>query len=113
MALVHDLAEADVGDITPVCGVSHEEKTRRESVRPSRRNQTKCPDGTKIDNHSTNTQAAMTRICSLLPKTSIAGLRLKSLWDEYEARETPEARIVKDLDMFELALQGVEYERRE
>lgn len=30
MALVHDLAECIVGDITPHCGVSVEEKHRRE-----------------------------------------------------------------------------------
>lgn len=30
VALVHDLAEAIVGDITPYCGVSKEEKKRRE-----------------------------------------------------------------------------------
>lgn len=30
MALVHDLAESIVGDITPHCGVSVEEKHRRE-----------------------------------------------------------------------------------
>lgn len=29
-ALVHDLAESIVGDITPYCGVSKEEKQRRE-----------------------------------------------------------------------------------
>lgn len=32
MSLVHDLAEAIVGDITPVCGVSDEEKHRLERV---------------------------------------------------------------------------------
>ncbi len=32
MALVHDLAECLVGDITPYCGVSKEEKHRRETV---------------------------------------------------------------------------------
>lgn len=32
MALVHDLAEAIVGDITPECGVSDAEKHRREKV---------------------------------------------------------------------------------
>lgn len=32
MCLVHDLAEADVGDITPLCGISAEEKMDRESV---------------------------------------------------------------------------------
>lgn len=30
LALVHDLAEAIVGDITPYCGVSKEEKKLRE-----------------------------------------------------------------------------------
>ena len=32
MALVHDLAESIVGDITPSCGVSKDEKHRREKV---------------------------------------------------------------------------------
>lgn len=30
LALVHDLAESIVGDITPYCGVSKEEKRKRE-----------------------------------------------------------------------------------
>ena len=34
LALVHDLAESIVGDITPECGVSKEEKHHREHVRP-------------------------------------------------------------------------------
>ena len=32
MALVHDLAESIVGDLTPSCGVSKEEKHKREKV---------------------------------------------------------------------------------
>ena len=32
MALVHDLAECIVGDITPSCGVSKEDKFAREKV---------------------------------------------------------------------------------
>lgn len=32
MAIVHDLAESIVGDITPFCGVSKEEKYKREEV---------------------------------------------------------------------------------
>lgn len=39
--------------------------------------------------------------------------RFRSLWEEYEARETPESKLVKDLDRLELALQAVEYERCE
>ncbi len=36
MALVHDLAECLVGDITPFCGVSREEKHKREMVSEQR-----------------------------------------------------------------------------
>ena len=32
MSLVHDLAECIVGDITPTCGISKEEKNKREKV---------------------------------------------------------------------------------
>lgn len=39
--------------------------------------------------------------------------RFRSLWEEYEARETPESKLVKDLDRLELVLQAVEYERCE
>ncbi|KDE05398.1 hypothetical protein MVLG_04195 [Microbotryum lychnidis-dioicae p1A1 Lamole] len=88
MSLVHDLAEADVGDITPehASGISREQKHLME-------------------------QAAMERIKRLLGHPSIASLRVESLWREYEDRQTPEAKFVKDLDQFELAVQGVEYEK--
>ena len=33
------------------------------------------------------------------------------MWGEYEARETVEALLVKDLDRFDMALQAYEYER--
>lgn len=55
-------------------------------------------------------QKAMERIYGLLGHPSIASLRLKSLWEEYEARETPESKFVKDLDLYELCQQAVEYE---
>lgn len=32
MALIHDIAECIVGDITPFCGVSKEEKQKQEIV---------------------------------------------------------------------------------
>lgn len=32
MALVHDIAECIVGDLTPFCGVTKEEKHKREVV---------------------------------------------------------------------------------
>ena len=93
MALIHDLAESDVGDITPflVSGVTAEAKHALE-------------------------QTAMARISSLLPgptsPTSISPReKLLSYWSEYEDRQTGDSCFVKDLDMFELALQAVEYER--
>ncbi|WAQ85487.1 hypothetical protein PtA15_6A115 [Puccinia triticina] len=89
LALVHDLAEAEVGDITPHDGISREEKHRREAL------------------------AIEKFTADLLPAQSVASQRLKSLWLEYEDGQTREAKFVKDLDRFELALQGVEYERRD
>ncbi|OCF37733.1 hypothetical protein I316_00860 [Kwoniella heveanensis BCC8398] len=89
MALVHDLAEAHVGDITPVEGVpAHVKHQLEEQAMDSFLNEMLGGEGNKD-----------------------ARQRFRSLWDEYEARETPESKLVKDLDRLELALQAVEYER--
>ncbi|XP_015118719.1 HD domain-containing protein 2 isoform X2 [Diachasma alloeum] len=85
MALVHDLAEAIVGDITPHCGVSVEEKHRREDE-------------------------AMIEISKLLGDKGPDTLRL---FREYESRESPEAKYVKDLDRLDLIMQAYEYEKRD
>ena len=87
LALVHDLAEAEVGDLTPLDGVPKEEKTRREAE-------------------------ALAYLVHDLLGSSPAALRIEELWLEYEHRTTLEARLVKDLDRFELLLQAVEYEER-
>ncbi|ORY21463.1 HD domain-domain-containing protein [Naematelia encephala] len=89
MALVHDLAEAHVGDITPVEGVPPHVK------------------------HQLEEQAMESFLDEMLGGEGMrdAQERFRSLWNEYEARETPESKLVKDLDRLELALQGVEYER--
>jgi putative hydrolase of HD superfamily len=85
MVLVHDLGESDprVGDITPFDGISPDEKHRMES-------------------------AAMQDLCSSLPN----GGEMLDLWRDYEAEESPEARIAKQLDIFEMALQALEYEKK-
>ncbi|HEX6750187.1 MAG TPA: HD domain-containing protein [Longimicrobium sp.] len=83
IALVHDLAEALVGDITPYDGVSADEKRRRE-------------------------EAAMRELAALAGDAS-----LLALWREYDAAETPEARFVKELDKLETVLQAAEYGRDE
>lgn len=84
MALVHDIAEAVTGDLTPLCRVSDEEKQKRE-------------------------QNAMQLFVQLLSGSS-AAKHIEGLWNEYEHRSSPEARLVKDLDRFELCIQALEYE---
>jgi putative hydrolase of HD superfamily len=89
MALVHDMAEALVGDITPVDGVPKLEKNRRES--------------TTMD-YFTN---------SLLGRVNggMTGKEIRDVWQEYEDNETMNAKFVHDVDKIELILQMVEYER--
>ncbi|MCD7472386.1 hypothetical protein HAX54_013616 [Datura stramonium] len=84
MAIVHDIAEAIVGDITPSDGIPKAEKSRRE-------------------------QAALTEMCKVLG----GGMRakeIKELWQEYENNASLEANLVKDFDKVEMILQALEYE---
>nr|CAD7261270.1 unnamed protein product [Timema shepardi]CAD7571781.1 unnamed protein product [Timema californicum] len=85
MALVHDLAECIVGDITPFCGVVQSEKHRRETE-------------------------AMKHIAGLAGN---AGEELFDLYKEYESQVTPEAKVVKELDRFDMVLQAFEYEKEQ
>lgn len=90
MALVHDMAEALVGDITPVDkSVTKAEKARREA---------------EVIEYIARTLLGTADLSS-------AGQRIKSIFYEYEANETLEARFVHDIDKMELLLQTVEYER--
>ena len=89
MALVHDMAESLVGDLTPVDGVPKVEKNRREA-------------------------ATMDYICqNLLGNVhgGFAGKDIRDAWQEYEDGETLESQFVHDVDKLELILQMVEYER--
>lgn len=89
MALVHDLAEAQVGDITPHCGISDTDKHARE-------------------------EAAMTRMTATLmggSHTNLVGSDILALWKEYEEGTSPEANLVKDMDKLEMILQALEYEQ--
>lgn len=89
MALVHDMAEALVGDITPVDGVAKSEKNRRES--------------TTMDYFTS----------SLLSKVNngMTGKEIRDVWQEYEDGVTDESKFVHDVDKIELVLQMVEYEK--
>lgn len=81
MALIHDLAESKVGDITPHDGVSRKEKEILEGR----------------------------AIMGLSRSLGADGKELLSLWKEYEERETKEAKFVKSLDKLETIFQASEY----
>lgn len=89
MALIHDMAELLVGDITPVDGIPKDEKNRREL--------------TTMDYLCTN----------LLGNVGggQAGTDIRAIWQEYEDAKTPESIFVHDVDKIELLLQMVEYEK--
>lgn len=90
LALVHDLAEAIVGDITPLDGVSKEDKERMEAEAMDRIRQ---------------------QFFQATPGASDMGDQLVSLWSEYEKGQTKEAQFVKQLDKLEMLIQADEYER--
>ncbi|KRX39869.1 HD domain-containing protein 2 [Trichinella murrelli] len=83
MALVHDLGESIIGDITPFDNISAEEKQKRE-------------------------EDAMKKIASLLPAGR--GEEVLQLFQEYEEGKTAVAKFVKDLDKFDMIMQAFEYE---
>ena len=53
---------------------------------------------------------AMTEIVKLVPEWS-AG-EIMELWNEYEEARTEDAMIIKDLDKFDMIVQGLEYEQK-
>ena len=81
LALVHDLAESIVGDLTPHDPIGPDEKHRRES---------------NAIKHLSET---------------LGGERILQLWEEFEAAQTPEAKLVRDLDVIEMAAQARRYQR--
>jgi putative hydrolases of HD superfamily len=89
MALVHDMAELLVGDITPRDGVAKSEKSRRETE-------------------------TMDYLCTNLLGNVDSGETAESIrqvWQEYEDGETIESKFVHDVDKMELLLQMLDYER--
>jgi len=84
LAMIHDLAEAKVGDITPHCGVSEQDKYNMEL----------------------KTMKSMKEMLG----SALGGEEMLELWTEYEEGVTEEARLLKDLDKIEMILQAQEYE---
>lgn len=90
MALIHDMAESLVGDITPVDNVDKKEKARREA---------------DVMNYITK------NLLGGVPGGMLTGDEVMKVFQEYEDNETLEAKYVHDIDKMELLLQMVEYER--
>ncbi|KAI5308586.1 hypothetical protein KEM55_005350 [Ascosphaera atra] len=90
MALVHDMAEALVGDITPVdVNITKEEKHRREVE--------------VMDYVAENLLGNV--------HGGFAGKDLRAAFQEYEDSVTLESKFVHDIDKMELLLQAIEYEK--
>ncbi|RMH21560.1 MAG: HD domain-containing protein [Acidobacteria bacterium] len=80
MLLVHDLVEIDAGD-------------------------TFCYDADAVAGQAAREAQAAARLFALLPADQAAELR--ALWDEFEARQTPEARFARALDCLQAVLLNV------
>lgn len=83
LALIHDLQEALVGDITPFDRVSKEEKAQKE-------------------------QQAVKKIAQQLNFAE-----LEDLFDEYEANKSPESRFVHDMDRLDAVFQAKYYDKNQ
>ncbi|CAH1164220.1 unnamed protein product [Phaedon cochleariae] len=86
LALVHDLAESIVGDIIPADNIPEDKKHQMEDE-------------------------AMKELTSYLG--SEVGSLIYNLYKEYEAKETAEAKFIKDLDRFDLVFTAAQYEKRD
>jgi putative hydrolase of HD superfamily len=80
MAVLHDLAEVRVGDLTPRSGVAPERRTLAE-------------------------RRALGGLLHGLPQAG----QLQGLWEEFEARASIEARFVRACDKLDMALQAARY----
>ena len=82
IALIHEAGEIYAGDITPVDGVSPEEKHRRE-------------------------RESALEVFSSLER----GGEYFTLWEEFETNRTPEAKLVRQADRLEMLLQARYYQK--
>lgn len=103
LALVHDLPEALTGDITPFDDQLNDAELDRDDVFRQTPQYRPQADLDKTDAE----RQAMNDLTADLP-THLASL-LCDAWEEYERADTPEARLVRQLDKLETWLQALEY----
>jgi putative hydrolase of HD superfamily len=85
MALLHDLAEAETGDLTPVQKGTDPEASKRVE------------------------DEAMGRLLDKLPEAIRGAYR--DAWREFSEASTEEARLVRDADKLEMVIQASEYQK--
>lgn len=83
LALIHDVGEVYAGDITPLDGISLEEKRKKELE-------------------------AFHKIFSEIPE----GKEFIDLWEDFEYQKSEEAIFVKLIDRLEMGLQAAVYEKQ-
>jgi putative hydrolase of HD superfamily len=84
MILLHDLAESKIGDFTP--------------------NQISKENKIKIENN------AYDEIINTLPES--IKLQYGKIWEEYQKQDSPESKIVHQIDKLEMALQAKMYQKQ-
>ncbi|MCA9860991.1 MAG: HD domain-containing protein [Thermomicrobiales bacterium] len=108
LALVHDLAEAVAGDATPY------DREKLQSLDPDTRRNWLNQRHIRTDEQT----AAKRRAETTAIETLAAALsepqrdRLRSCWNELQARSTAEAQFVKEMDLLETWVQSRRYASR-
>ncbi|OYR72219.1 HD domain-containing protein [Halorubrum ezzemoulense] len=99
LAVVHDVAEAETGDVA----------TRAADVATRAADVTADDDATgdAVDREAkvAAEREAMRDLAGPLPE------RVRDAWEAYEARNSPEAVLVKECDLLDTCLQALRYER--
>jgi putative hydrolase of HD superfamily len=107
IALVHDLAEAEVGDETPfdalLGGLEPVDRAVFERLPPE--------DPARRAAKRAREQAAIGRLAAALPP-ALAD-ELAAAWRDYDQQGSPEARLVKQLDRVETLSQAQSYAARQ
>ena len=104
MALVHDIAEALTGDVAArvdprdrtvsLQQKQADERAAIERLFPAGQNRTAAEPATAAGSEA-----------------SVAPDSIRELWQEYEAAVTPEARFVRDMNLIDMCLQALRYQR--
>lgn len=109
LALVHDLAESLVGDITPFCGVPKNAKRAMEFKAMEDICKLIEPRGKRI--------MELFEVCFNIKLFNyfeiICSFTFHYILKEYELGESAESRFVKDLDRLDMVMQAFEYEKRD